>query len=275
MNEEVIQGSTGLKLFMRTWRPMDRTRAVIILVHGFKAHSGVFEWAAERLVEHGLAVYAVDLRGHGKSEGERLWVDHFDDYLLDLEKLVELARWRDPGKPLFLLGHSAGGVVSSAYVIAHQNQLEGFICESFAQEVPAPDVVLSVIKGLSRVAPHLGVFDLKDEDFSRDRAFVERMKHDPLIPHVRYPSQTVAELRRAEERLAHDFPRMKLPVLILHGTNDKVTKPHGSQLLFDTTGSPDKKLRLYDGHFHDLLNDVGKEQVMTDITHWLDARLTS
>lgn len=273
MTEETLVGASGLRIFTRSWRPKGQARAAIVLVHGFKAHSGMFQWAGERLAEHGIASYALDLRGHGRSEGERLYVDEFNEYLTDVDDAVRLARSREPGVPVFLLGHSAGGVISSAYVLEHQRQLAGFICESFAQEVPAPNAVLAVVRGLSHVAPHAGVFDLKDDDFSRDPMFVERMKQDRLITHARYPSQTVAEMARAEDRMAKAFPRITLPVFIMHGTFDKVTKPHGSQLFYDTTGSSDKTLRLYEGHFHDLLNDVGRERVMADIKDWIDRHI--
>jgi acylglycerol lipase len=151
--------------------------------------------------------------------------------------------------------------------------VSGFICESFAHEVPAPDFALAILKGISHVAPHAHVLDLKDEDFSRDPAFVARMKSDPLIAHIAYASQTVAEMVRADERLKKEFPLFKLPVLILHGTADKATKPHGSQRFYDSAGSVDKTLKLYEGHFHDLLNDVGKDQVLADITEWITTRI--
>lgn len=275
MNEEMIAGKDGLKLFVRSWHPTGEARAVVVLVHGLKAHGGLFDWAGAKLAEDGLAAYAVDLRGHGRSEGERLYVEKFADYVADVDAAVQLARSRWPGVPVFVLGHSAGGVVSSAYALEHQGELAGFISESFAQEVPAPDALLAAVKALSRVAPRARVYALKNEHFSRDPAFVERMNHDPLIESDRYPAQTVAEIRRAEQRLAKSFPRMELPVLILHGTRDKVTKPHGSQLFYDTARSRDKTLRLYDGHFHDLLNDVGKEQVMGEVTRWIDAHVPS
>jgi acylglycerol lipase len=273
MTEETIRARDGTELFVRGWRPDGAARAVIVLVHGFKAHGGMFEDAAGELAQHGYAAYALDLRGHGRSAGERLYVDRFEEYVADVDAVVRLARSREPGLPIFVLGHSAGGVVSSAYAIEHQDELAGFICESFAQEVPAPDAVLAIVKAISRVAPRAGVFDLKADDFSRDPEFVERMKHDPLIPRRRYPSRTVAEMRRAEQRLDTSFQRITLPVLILHGTRDEVTRPHGSQRFYDTTGSTDKTLRLYEGHVHDLLNDVGKEQVLGEITEWIDARV--
>jgi acylglycerol lipase len=131
------------------------------------------------------------------------------------------------------------------------------------------------VKGLSHLAPHAHVLRLKNEDFSRDPQAVQAMNDDPLIAHEVQPTKTVAELVRADERLEREFPLITLPVLILHGTADKVTRPSGSQLFFDTAGSTDKTLKLYDGHVHDLLNDLDKEVVMADITAWIQARLAA
>jgi acylglycerol lipase len=147
------------------------------------------------------------------------------------------------------------------------------ICEDFAFQVPAPDFALAVLKGLSHIAPHAHALRLKNEDFSRDPRVVQAMNEDPLIAGEVQPTQTVAEFVRADERLKREFPLITLPVLILHGTLDKVTKPSGSQLFYDTAGSRDKTLKLYEGHFHDLLNDVDKEVVMADIKDWIGARL--
>jgi alpha-beta hydrolase superfamily lysophospholipase len=228
---------------------------------------------AEHLAATGLAVFAVDLRGRGRSEGERFYVAKFSDYVDDVAGLIELARSEHPRVPVFLLGHSAGGVVSCMYALDHQSELAGLICESFAYRVPAPDFALAVFKGLSHIAPHARLLHLKNEDFSRDPAVVARMNADPLIAHETQPTQTLAEMVRADERLEKELSRITLPVLILHGTLDKTTKPAGSQLFYDTAKSTDKTLKLYDGYFHDLLNDVGKEAVMADITGWIAARL--
>ncbi len=273
MKTETFQGTGGIKLFARSWRPeVQKPRGVVVIVHGFKSHSGLYEWPAQQLVQAGLSAYALDLRGHGKSEGERYYVEKFSDYTTDLATFVDLAKSREPGLPVFVLGHSAGGVISCVYALDHQGEIAGLVCESFAHELPAPDFALAVLKGIGHIAPHAHVLSLKDEDFSRDPKFVETMKNDPLVPHQGYSSQAAAELVRADERLKKDFPRLTLPVLILHGTADKAAKASGSQHFFDRTGSQDKTLKLYDGHFHDLLNDVGKETVMADITEWLTKR---
>jgi acylglycerol lipase len=275
MKEETFEGVGGLKIHTRIWRPEGPAKAVVVICHGYKAHSGLYQWAAEELTKRGLAVYALDLRGHGKSEGERNFVQSFSEYTGDLDRLVDLSKSREPGLPTFLLGHSAGGVVSCIYALEHADKLTGFICESFAHEIPAPDVALALLKSISHVAPHAHVLTLKDDDFSRDPAFVTQMKNDPLIDHTPYPTLSVAEMVRADERLKKEFPLTTVPVLILHGTADKVTKPHGSQRFFDSTGAKDKTLKLYQDHAHDLLNDIGREQVLADITEWITIRTRS
>jgi len=273
-HEETIQGSDGLKLFMRSWRPVTNARAVVAIVPGFNSHSGYYGWTAEQLTSNGLAVYAIDLRERGQSDGERFYMNHFSDYVADVGSMMTQIASRDPGLPVFLLGHSAGGVVGCTYALEHQAELAGFICEDFAFEVPAPDFALAVLKGLGHVAPHAHVFKLKNADFSRDDAIVAAMDSDALIAHEAQPTQTMAEMVRADERLKKGFPELKLPVLILHGTMDKVTKPSGSQHFYDTTGSADKTLKFYAGSYHDPLNDIDKETVITDIKTWIDTRLS-
>ena len=273
--EERLESVGGLTILIRSWRPTAKARAVVAIVHGVNSHSGYYTWTAEQLVADGLAVYALDLHGRGKSDGERFYLEKIDDYLTDVDTLVRLAKSREPGLPLFLLGHSAGGVISCVYTLEHQRELAGLICESFAFQVAAPDFALAVVKGLSHLAPHAHVLRLKNEEFSRDPQVVQAMNDDPLIADEVQPTKTVAELVRADERLKREFPLITLPVLILHGTADKVTKPAGSQLFYETAGSTDKTLKLYDGHVHDLLNDFDKEVVMEDIKRWVSARLPS
>lgn len=244
-----------------------------MICHGVNSHSGYYAWTAEQLAADGLAVHALDLQGRGQSDGERFYIDTISDYVHDVHAVVTLAKARNPGVPVYLLGHSAGGVVSCVYTLEHQADIAGLICESFAFQVAAPDFALAVVKGLSHLAPHAHVLRLKNEEFSRDPQVVQAMNDDPLIANEVQPTRTVAELVRADERLKEEFPLITLPVLILHGTADKVTNPKGSQLFHDTAGSADKTLKLYDGHVHDLLNDFGKEQVMHDIREWIAARL--
>jgi len=186
---------------------------------------------------------------------------------------IELARSKHPDLPVYLLGHSAGGVTSVTYALDHQDRIDGLICESFAFRVYAPDIALKLLEGASHLIPHTHVLKLKMEDFSRDPTWVAQLNADPLTLDEVQPVQTVASFARAGERFEREFSRITLPVLILHGTADKATRPDGSQQFFDEAGSSDKTLKLYEGHYHDLLNDLGREQVMDDIIGWIDARI--
>jgi acylglycerol lipase len=275
MKEETFEGSTGLHIFFRSWQPVARARGVVVIVPGFNSHSGYYVWVAQQLSEIGLAVYAVDLRGRGRSDGERFYTASFDEYVTDVADMITLAKSREPGLPVYVLGHSAGGVVACLFAIEHQSELAGLVCESFAFQLPAPDFVLAVFKGLAHAAPHAHVLRLKNEDFSRDPEVVRRMNEDPLIAHETQPTRTLAEMVRADERLKASFPLITLPLLILHGTADRAAKASGSEYFFGTAGSEDKTLELYEGHYHDLLNDVGREEVMGDVTRWLEQRLPS
>lgn len=273
MNESSFEGVGGLKIFTRSWHPEGQPRAVVVIVHGFNSHSGQYLWVAEQLAADGLAVYALDLRGRGRSEGERYYVQKMEDYTDDVATLVNIAKSQEPGLPVFVLGHSAGGVISCIYTLEHQSEIDGLICESFAYELPVPDLVLSFLKGLSYITPHTHVFSLKNEDFSRDPSVVEAMNNDELIMRESQPAQTGKVLIDAAHRLTEEFPLITLPVFILHGTADKATKPSGSQHFYENAGSTDKTLKLYEGHFHDLLNDLGKEEVMADVKGWIEKHL--
>lgn len=257
---------------MRSWRPAD-PRATVVICHGVNSHSGQYLWSGERLSDSGFAVYAYDHRGRGRSEGPRYRIDDISDYTDDLGIFVALVKSREPGRKLFLLGHSAGGVVSCTWILDHQAEISGFICESFAFEVPAPAVLLSIVRVLGRVAPGLPALKLKMRDFTRDPAALRALEADPLTKGEAQPAGTVAALLRATDRMRREFPGITLPVLILHGTEDKATKPEGSKLFYDKAASRDKSLKLYHGHAHDLLNDLGKEKVMADVVEWIDSHV--
>ena len=272
-SEGTFEGVGGLKIATRTWRPEGGIRAVIILIHGFNSHSGYFKWAAEQFTGAGFAVYALDHRGRGKSEGERFYVENFSDWLEDLDKLVGIAKSGNPGVPVYMLGHSAGGVIGSSYVFEHQTEIAGLICESFAFDVGLPHLAQLALEGFAYLAPHLPVYKLQNEIFSRDPDVIAQMNGDPLIANEKQPAETSAEMLKAAARLKENMPNFKVPVFIIHGTDDKATRPEGSRYFYDNVGSADKTLKLYEGGYHDLLNDIDKEIVMADILAWLNERV--
>ncbi|MGE5714517.1 MAG: lysophospholipase [Betaproteobacteria bacterium] len=271
MNEESFIGRGGTRLHMRCWRPA-APRATVVICHGLNSHSGQYLWTGERLESAGFAVYTYDHRGRGKSEGRRFYIEDVAEYTDDLGTLIALAKSREPGRKVFLLGHSAGGVVSCTWALDHQSQIDGFICESFAFEVPAPAIVLSLVRFLGRAAPGLPALKLKMKDFTRDPAALRALEADPLTRGEAQPAGTVAALLKATDRMRREFQAITLPLLIMHGTRDKATVPAGSKLFYERAGSRDKTLKLYEGHFHDLLNDFGKEAVLVDVVAWINAR---
>lgn len=273
MQEATFETADGLKIFYRSWRPAGPPRAIVVINHGFNAHSGQYLWVADQLTAAGYAVHALDMRGRGRSEGRRFTVDDIAKHVSDLHQMIGSAKAADPGLKLFLLGHSAGGVVACSYTLDHQQELAGLVCEDFAFEVPAPDFLIALVKVLAGPFPNLPILKLNNAFFTRDPAKVAEMNADPLIKGETQPAITVAALARAGDRLRKNFGSITLPVLIMHGTGDKATKYHGSQVFFDNAGSADKTLKLYDGYYHDLLNDVGKEQPMSDILAWIEAHL--
>ena len=272
VTEEWLDG-TGGRIFTRHWEPEGSPKASLVICHGVNSHGGQYIGAGEEFASRGFAVTALDLRGRGKSDGERFYIESIDEYVSDLSLAIEQARARHPDLPLYLLGHSAGGVTSTTYALDYQERIDGLICESFAFRVFAPNFALKLLEGASHVLPHAHVLRLKMEDFSRDPEWVAQLNADPLTLDEVQPVSTVAAFARAGERFEREFGKISLPVLILHGTEDKATRPDGSEQFFNEATSTDKTLKLYEGYYHDLLNDLGRETVFEDIDGWISERL--
>jgi alpha-beta hydrolase superfamily lysophospholipase len=270
--EETFASAGGVHIFFRSWIPASAPRGLVVLQHGFNSHSGQYDWVARQFAAAGYAVYAGDLRGRGKSEGKRFYVNSFADYISDIGGVCDIARSRHPGLKMFVLGHSAGGVVATSYVLDNQDKVAGLICESFAYRVPAPEFALDFLAFLSHFLPNAPALKLNNAHFSRDPAAVAALNADPLIANETQPMKTVGEMWKADRRLQVSFGKIKTPSLILHGTLDKATSYPGSEEFYKKSGASDKTLKLYKDHYHDLLADTGKEGVMAEILGWVQER---
>ena len=270
--EVTFEGSGGVRLYSQYWKPRN-PKAVLLIVHGLKDHGSRYESISEQLVGHGYAVFAFDLRGHGKSEGERAFVKSFDDYVQDLEIFHERVRHLESGRPVFLFGHSMGGAIALLYTLTREPAISGLLLSAPALKVP--DNISSLLvwftKRLGRIAPKRPVLKLDNDLFTRDADFLAAMNSDPLIYNKPHPARTAAELLRAIERIQKTMSTLDTPIVVMHGTMDKITNPNGSRQIDELAISKDKTLKLYEGHYHDLLHDLGNSNVSDDLLHWLES----
>lgn len=264
-------GYKGLKLYYQYWLPDKKPKAVLLVAHGLAEHSGRYKNLVDYFVPKGYAVYALDHRGHGKSEGTRSYVDNFNDYLIDLKTFFDMVRKDNKNARIFLFGHSLGGTIATAYAVEHQEDLAGLIL-SGSSLVPTTSVspaLLAMAGIVSALLPKMGVTVLDASFISRDKAVVDAYVNDPLVFRGKVPARTGAELARMWKQLPEQMPRIKLPVLIMHGFADQLSDPRGSKLLFERVGSKDKTLKLYDNCYHEICNEPEREQVFVDMEAWL------
>ena len=267
------QGQAGIGLYRQWWRPAEPARAVLVLLHGLGDHSGLYGVLVERMVSHGLAVHAPDLRGNGQSAGRRGHVRRWSDFREDLRLLLRLVISEEGERPLFLMGNSLGGLIVLDYALYFPQGLRGVIASAPPLGdlgVPAPLMALGRL--FSRVLPGLTLPTGMDlSGLARDPAVVAEALADPLFHRLgsaRLSTETTAAIRRVHA-LA---PRFPAPLLLLHGSADRMVPPDGSRAFIAKVGHPDKQLREYPGAYHALFADIGGEQVLADLERWIEAR---
>jgi alpha-beta hydrolase superfamily lysophospholipase len=247
---------------------------VVVIAHGLVEHSGRYEHVAARLVDEGYAVYALDHRGHGRSEGPRALIDRLDNAVTDLDRLIVQAGSEYPGVPLFLLGHSAGGTISIRYAITHQERLAGLVLSGPLAALEAASPVTRLLaRLLSATVPRLGLLGVDAKAVSRDPEVVTSYETDPLVHHDKVPARTIAELAAAVESFPKEAAAIAVPTLIMYGSGDYVVPPAGSMMLNDRIGASDKTLKTYDGLYHEIFNEPERDAAIDDMCSWIRARV--
>ena len=269
----LLAGAGGRRVFWQSWMPDGEPRALVVIVHGAGEHSDRYVHVADAMTRDGYGVYALDHRGHGRSEGPRALVDRLDSVVSDLDQLVVQASAEHPAAPVYMLGHSMGGTIALRYALLHQPRLSGLILSGPLAALDGAPAPLRVVgRVLSVVAPRLPLIAIDPSLVSRDEAVVSAYVADPLVHHGKLPARTAAELATAIDAFPDTVGAITVPTLIVYGTADGLCPPAGSQMLAARMGSSDMTVKAYDGLFHEILNEPEREVVLADIGSWLAER---
>jgi alpha-beta hydrolase superfamily lysophospholipase len=273
--EGFFKGVRGANIYFQSWLPESESSAVLLIVHGLAEHSGRYGNVVNHFVPLGYAVYGIDHLGHGKSDGTRVYVKRFDDYTNTLKAYFDMIRGWQPEKPIFLVGHSMGGLISAVYLLDHQAELAGAVLSGPAVKIPSrvTPAMLFVGKVFSALIPRFGLLPLDAVGVSRDPLVVQAYVSDPLVHRGEATARLAAEMLKAMQTVSGQAARITLPIMIVQGSADKLVNPAGAQMLYDVVSSVDKEIRIYDSFYHEVFNEPEHNKVLRDVEIWLEAHL--
>jgi acylglycerol lipase len=270
------QGTLATGQYWQGWSVPDPA-GVVVLVHGVHEHGGRYAHVAERLGAAGYASYAPDHPGHGRSPGRRGNIGSLAAAVEGVAQTTRAAADRHPGVPLFVYGHSLGGLVALQYLTGqpHERASGGVISAPALDTSTANPVQRVVAPVLSRLAPDLGVLPLDVETISRDPEVVAAYRTDPLNHNGKMVARTGTELMLGAAGMPARLRGLRLPLLVLHGSDDRLMPPSASEVVRRHAGSDDLTVRIWDGLYHEPHNEPEKEHVLDDVVAWLDAHRTA
>jgi len=274
--EGFFKGVRDANIYFQSWLPESEPKAVLLIVHGLAEHSGRYMNVVNHFVPLGYAIYGFDHLGHGKSDGTRVCVKRFDDYTNTLKVYFDMIHRRQPEKPIFLVGHSMGGLISAVYLLDHQTELAGAVLSGAAVKIPGniTPTMLLLGKMLSALIPRFGLIGLDANGVSRDPAVVQAYVSDPLVHMGKTTARLAAEMLKAMQYVSGQASKITLPIMIVQGSADKLVDLVGAQMLYDMVSSTDKKIRIYDGLYHEVFNEPEHDKVLRDVEEWLEAHLS-
>ncbi len=255
-------------------------KAVLIFVHGLNEHSGRYSNPVNYFSKKGYTLYLFDHRGHGKSDGLRSFVDDFDHYLHDLDEFIKLVAEQEKKKgdtpKIFIVGHSLGGQIVLNYVGRFKSVLAGWMTSSANIQVAIkiPRLKKIVALQMARAFPRMSIpNDIDPKWISRDQHVVRAYKSDPLVS-KKVTLKLIAAILNNQKEILDLAPKVRLPGLIMHAGDDHICALDGSRKFFEKLGTSDKQLLVYDGFYHELFNEFGKEKVFADMEEWLEAHIS-
>lgn len=263
-------GQDGTRLFRQAWLPEGKTQGVLIIVHGLKDHGGRYADLGQLLAKQSFAVFAADLRGHGRSGGPRQMTENFNDYMVDLALMVRQVRTQYPGSPVFLLGQDMGGVIATRFAEMIPNSIQGLALSGAPLAVKDSKYKLWGLKAQAAIAPSTSAAQIDPKSMSRDPAVAQALMDDPLVSQAGIPAKTALDEIKEIQTLQEQTERLTMPLLVMHGVADTIAPLYGSIALYDAAPSPKKALKQYPDLTHDLWHEPEKDTVIADLTAWMN-----
>ena len=276
--ERSFDGVDGVRIVYDVWTPADigtTPRGVVILAHGLGEHARRYDHVAVQFGRVGLVTYALDHRGHGRSGGKRVLLKDISEYTGDFDTLVGIAAKDHPGATRIILGHSMGGGIVFAYGVEHPDDYDLMVLSGpavAAQTAVSPQLAW-LAKAIGAIAPGLPVQQLDAGAISRDPAVVNAYNTDPLVHHGKVPAGLARALMLVGETMPQRAASLTAPLLVVHGSDDRLIPVDGSRQLVAAVGSPDVELKVYPGLYHEVFNEPEQDQVLDDVVSWINARL--
>jgi alpha-beta hydrolase superfamily lysophospholipase len=273
--ERSFDGLGGVRIVYDVWTPETAPKAVLVLSHGLGEYARRYDHVAQRFGQAGLATYALDHRGHGRSGGKRVLVRDIHEYTADFDTLVGIATREHHGLKCVVLGHSMGGGIVFAYGVERPDNYDLMVLSGpavAAQDQVSPLLALAA-KVLGVIMPGLPAQELDVDAISRDPAVVAAYKDDPLVYHGKVPAGIGRALLQVGETMPQRAPALTAPLLVVHGEQDRLISVAGSRRLVECVGSTDVELKVYPGLYHEVFNEPEREQVLDDVVSWITARL--
>jgi alpha-beta hydrolase superfamily lysophospholipase len=260
----------GTKLFTQAWLP-DRPRATVILQHGLGEHIERYDYLGRYLTSYGYATYAADARGHGQTGKQNGDLGYFASLLQIVADLHAYVQSVANGEKVFLIGHSMGGLISLLYTIHHQETLKGLVLSAPALDAgeSVSPLTLRILNLLARFAPKMGTVTLDTSTLSKDQEVVTTYQNDPLVWHGKIPARVGAELIDGANLARAKANEITIPVLLMHGANDRLVNPKGTPAIYEQIASADKTLKLWDGLNHEIFNEPEKDAVIDYTLKWI------
>jgi alpha-beta hydrolase superfamily lysophospholipase len=273
--EGKFTGRNNFSLYRQAWLTEGAPKAILLVVHGIAEHSGRYTNLVNYFVPKGYAVYSFDLRGHGKSDGKRSYIERFSYYIDDLQTFFNLVRTENPNTRIFMVGHSMGSTIALDYALEHQSELQGLIISGTTLKLGSSinKAAILMAKILSMILPKIEVSALDPGGISRDPSVVAAYVNDPLNYTGKLSARFGVELLKTMEMLQSGLSEINLPILIMQGSQDRISDPASSKMLFDGVSSKDKTMKIYEGFYHEIFNDPERQQVFSDMEAWLKTRV--